>query len=139
VSIFIESRYKVTFGDQNWKLTIRFEVIQVTTLRVSAKARSHVAIFMKSKRNEVTTINIVQTQVEKMYFICNIKCRHAALSRGIPHGLPTKSQCSTNPKNPSEMSETQWSYTLHISLNQGKLDGPFFCNTLCYELHNLGH
>jgi hypothetical protein len=74
VSIFIESRYKVTFGDQNWKLTIRFEVIQVTTLRVSAKARSHVAIFMKSKRNEVTTINIVQTQVEKciLYVILSV-------------------------------------------------------------------
>jgi hypothetical protein len=54
---------------------------------------------MKSKRSEVATINIVQAQVEEMYFIFNLECRHAALLRGIPHGLPTKSQYSTKPKN----------------------------------------
>jgi hypothetical protein len=50
---------------------------------------------MKSKRNEVARINIVQAQVEEMYFIFNLECRHATLSRRIPHGLPTKSKCST--------------------------------------------
>jgi hypothetical protein len=49
----------------------------------------------KSKRNEVARINIVQAQVVEMYFIFNIECKHAALSRGIPHGLLTKYQCST--------------------------------------------
>jgi hypothetical protein len=53
---------------------------------------------MKSKSNEVAAINIVQAQVEEMYFMFNLECRHAALSRGIQHGLPTKSQCSTKPK-----------------------------------------
>jgi hypothetical protein len=62
---------------------------------------------MKSKRNEVATINIVQAQVEEMDFIFNLECRHAALLRGMLHRLPTKDQCSTKPKNPSEMSEIQ--------------------------------
>jgi hypothetical protein len=60
-----------------------------------------------SKRSEVVTINIAQAQVKKIYFIFNLKYRHADLSRGILHGLPTKSQCLTNPKNLSEMSKTQ--------------------------------
>jgi hypothetical protein len=47
---------------------------------------------------------------------------HAALSRGIPYGSPIKSQYSTKPKNPSEMSEIQWPHTLLIPLNQRKLD-----------------
>jgi hypothetical protein len=71
---------------------------------------------MKSKRNEVVTIHFVQAQVEEMYFIFNLEYRCVALSRGIPHGLPTKSQCSTKSRNPSEMSEAQWSHTLRISL-----------------------
>jgi hypothetical protein len=47
---------------------------------------------MKLKKSEVATINNVQSQVEEMYFIFNLECMHAALLRGIPHGLPTKSQ-----------------------------------------------
>jgi hypothetical protein len=53
---------------------------------------------MKSNRSEVATINLVQTQVKEMHFIFNLECRRAALSKGIPHILPTKSQCSTKPK-----------------------------------------
>jgi hypothetical protein len=68
----------------------------------------------------VAIINIVQAQVEEMYFIFNLEYMHVTLSGRIPHGLPTKSQCSTQPKNPSEMSETQWPHTLHISLNPKK-------------------
>jgi hypothetical protein len=49
----------------------------------------------------------VQAQVEEIYFIFNLECRHATLSRGMHNGLPIKSQCSTLPKNPNEMSETQ--------------------------------
>jgi hypothetical protein len=71
------------------------------------------ATLMKSKRNEVATIYFLQAQIKKMYFIFNLECRHTALSRGIPYGLPSKSQCSKYPKNPSEMSETQWPYTSH--------------------------
>jgi hypothetical protein len=63
-------------------------------LRVNAKARSNVSTLMKSKRDEVVTINIVPAQVEEIYFIFNLEFRYVALSRGIPDGLPTKSQCS---------------------------------------------
>jgi hypothetical protein len=59
-----------------------------------------------------------------MYFIFNLKYRYAALSKGMLHRLSTKSHTQQNPKYPSEMSETQWPHTLHISLNQEKLDDP---------------
>jgi hypothetical protein len=38
--------------------------------------------------------------------------------------LSTKSHTQQKTKYPSEMSETQWPHTLHISLNQEKPDGP---------------
>jgi hypothetical protein len=34
---------------------------------------------MKSKRNEVARINIVKDQVEELYFIFNLECRHATV------------------------------------------------------------
>jgi hypothetical protein len=49
---------------------------------------------MKPKRNEVKRINIVQAQVEEIYFIFNL----------------------------SEMSEIQWPHILYISLKQEKQD-----------------
>jgi hypothetical protein len=45
----------------------------------------------KVKRNEMARFNIVQAQVEEKYFLFNLEYKNAALSRGIPHGLPTKS------------------------------------------------
>jgi hypothetical protein len=66
----------------------------------------------------------VQAQVEEIYFIFNLVYRYATLSRGMLHKLSTKSHAPQKPKYLSEMNETQWSYTLHISLNQEKLDGP---------------
>jgi hypothetical protein len=63
------------------------------SLIVNAEARSNVTTLMKSKRIEVTRINFVQAQVEEKYFIFNLEYRNVALSRVIPHGLPTKSQC----------------------------------------------
>jgi hypothetical protein len=95
-------------------------------LRVNAEARSNVATLIKSKINEVARINFVQAQVEEKYFIFNLKYRNVTLSRGMPHVCSIKSQYSTKPKNPSEMSETQWPHTLHISINLGKLDGLVF-------------
>jgi hypothetical protein len=62
--------------------------------RVNAKARSNVATLLMSKRNEVARINLVQAQIEEKYFIFTLEYRNAALSRGISHGMPTKSQCS---------------------------------------------
>jgi hypothetical protein len=66
----------------------------------------------------------VQAQVEEMYFIFNHKYRYVVLLRGMLHKLSTKSHAQQKTKYPSEMSETQWSHTLHISLNQKKSDGP---------------
>jgi hypothetical protein len=65
----------------------------------------------------------MQAQVEEIYFIFNLEYRYAALSRGMLHTLSIKSHAQQKTKYPSEMSETQWSHTLHISLNQEKSDG----------------
>jgi hypothetical protein len=43
--------------------------------RVNAKARSNVANLVKSKRNKVARINMVQTQVEEVVFIFNLEYR----------------------------------------------------------------
>jgi hypothetical protein len=55
---------------------------------------------MKLKGNEVAAINIMQAQVEEMHFIFNLEFRYAALTRGMPHRLSTKShaQQSLKPK-----------------------------------------
>jgi hypothetical protein len=66
----------------------------------------------------------VQAQAEEIYLIFNLEYRYAALSRGMLHTLSTKSHAQQKPNYPSEMSETQWPHTLHISLNQVKSDGP---------------
>jgi hypothetical protein len=44
-------------------------------LRVNGKARSSVEILMKSKKDEVAIMNIVQAQVEELYFIFNLEYR----------------------------------------------------------------
>jgi hypothetical protein len=66
----------------------------------------------------------VQAQVEEMYFIFNIEYMYVVLSRRMLHRLSTESHVQQKPKYSSKMSETQWSHTLHISLNQEKLDDP---------------
>jgi hypothetical protein len=66
----------------------------------------------------------VQAQVEEMYFIFNIEYTYVVLSRRMLHRLSTESHAQQKPKYSSKMSETQWSHTLHISLNQEKLDDP---------------
>jgi hypothetical protein len=64
-------------------------------MSISIEARSNVAILIKSKRNEVARINLVQAQVEEKYFIFYLEYRNTAISRGIPQELPIKSQYST--------------------------------------------
>jgi hypothetical protein len=68
----------------------------------------------------------VQAQVEEMYFIFNLEYMYAALSRGMLRRLSKKSHAQQKTKYPSEISETQWSHTLHISLNQEKPDSPVY-------------
>jgi hypothetical protein len=79
----------------------------------------------------------VQAQVKEMYFIFNLEYRYAALLRWMLHRLSTKSHAQQKPKYPSEMSETQWPHTLHISLNQEnrmvrfpKPEGPIWTDEL---------
>jgi hypothetical protein len=60
----------------------------------------------------------VQAQVEEIYFIFNLEYKYDALSRGMLHKLSSKSHAQQKAKYTSEMSETQWLHTLHISLNQ---------------------
>jgi hypothetical protein len=65
-----------------------------------------------------------------MYFIFKLEYRYVTLSRGMLHRLSTKSHAQQKSKYPSEMSETQWPHTLHISLNQKKPDGPVWADEL---------
>jgi hypothetical protein len=51
-------------------------------LRVDAKARSIVATLMKSKGDDVSRINIVQAQVEELYFIFNLEYRLSLYQKG---------------------------------------------------------
>jgi hypothetical protein len=44
-----------------------------------------VATLIKSKKNKVVRINIMQAQVEEMYFMFYLEHRNVALSRVIPH------------------------------------------------------
>jgi hypothetical protein len=72
----------------------------------------------------------VQAQVEEIYFIFNLEYMYVALSKVMLRTLSTKSHAQQKPKYPSEISETQWPHTLHISLNQEKLDGPVWADEL---------
>jgi hypothetical protein len=57
------------------EIDLTCEVFQVTTSKSQCQTRSSVAILMKSKRDEVATFNIVQAQVEELYFIFNLEYR----------------------------------------------------------------
>jgi hypothetical protein len=50
--------------------------------RVNAKARSNVANLVKSKRNKVARINMVQAQVEEVVFIFNLEYRLSFYQEG---------------------------------------------------------
>jgi hypothetical protein len=56
---------------ENWLYGVKYSKSQL--LRVNTEVRSSVATLMKSMRNEVTRINIVQSQVEELYFIFNLE------------------------------------------------------------------
>jgi hypothetical protein len=61
------------------------------TINVLPTDTTNVFCSSESKRNEVAIINIVQAQVEEIYFIFNFECRYITLSRGILYRLPIKS------------------------------------------------
>jgi hypothetical protein len=85
-------------------------------ITVNVKTRSNVTTLIKLKRDKMATITLCKLKVEEMYFIFNLKKRR----------LSIKSHAQQKPKYLSEMSETRWPHTLHISLNQKKLDGSVF-------------
>jgi hypothetical protein len=58
---------------ENWSYGLKYSKSQPP--RVNAEVRSNVATLIKSKGDEVTTINIVQDQVEEFYFIFNLEYR----------------------------------------------------------------
>jgi hypothetical protein len=62
-------------GYQKWKMIIWCEVFKSQPRRINAKARSNVTTIMKSKRNKVARINLVQAQVEKVVFLFNLEYR----------------------------------------------------------------
>jgi hypothetical protein len=129
VSIFIESRYKVIWRS---KVEIDHTVWSIPShnlLRVNAKIRSSVETLMKSKRWSDNN-HLMKAQVEEIYFIFNLEYRYAVLSRGMLHRLSTKSHAPEKTNYPSEMSETQWLHTLHISMNQEKPDGLVWADEL---------
>jgi hypothetical protein len=64
----------------------------------------------------VSRFNIVQAQVELVDFIFNLEYKLPLFQHGY-HIDSNKVSMLTWPKNPSEMSETQWPHILHISLN----------------------
>jgi hypothetical protein len=49
---------------------------------LDAKARSHVATLMKSKRNEMATLNNIQAQIKEIYFIFNLECGMSLYQEG---------------------------------------------------------
>jgi hypothetical protein len=64
VSIFIEFRNEVT-----WISKVEIDHmcggLQVTSLKSQCQSKIKLANFMKSKRREVTSINLMQAQVEE--------------------------------------------------------------------------
>jgi hypothetical protein len=59
--------------------------------------------------------HLVQAQVEQMYFLFNLEYRYAGLSRGMLRILSTKSHAQQKPNYPSEICETQWPHTPHLT------------------------
>jgi hypothetical protein len=58
--------------DQKCKLIIRVKYFKSQPLRVNAEVRLSVTTLMKLKRDVVTTINIMQSQVEELSFIFDL-------------------------------------------------------------------
>jgi endonuclease I len=81
VLIIIESRNKLTWLSK-MEIDHTYEVLQVTTSKSQCKARSIVETLMKSKRNKVARIKIVQAQVKEVVFIFNLEYRLSFYQKG---------------------------------------------------------
>jgi hypothetical protein len=66
-------------------------------LRDDVKVRAHVALLMKSKRNEQATSIPMQAQVEEMYFYLILSFSYVTLLRWMLHDL-LASQSAQKPK-----------------------------------------
>jgi hypothetical protein len=123
VSISIKSRYKVTWRSKVEIDHMVWSIPSHNLLRVNARTRLSVATLMKSKRDEVATITLCKLKFKKyiLYLIlsigmllyqegCYIDCQQSLM---LNKSLNTQVRWVK-----------QWPHTLHISLNQGKPDGP---------------
>jgi hypothetical protein len=60
-------------NSENWSYKVKFSKSQ--SWRVNTKVRSNVTTLIKSKRNKMARINMVQAQVEEVIFIFNLEYR----------------------------------------------------------------
>jgi hypothetical protein len=86
----IESRYEVIWRS-NVEIGYSIKYSKSQPLKIQCQSKISCGNPHKVKRNKVTRFNIVQAQVEEKYFIFNLEYMNVVLSRGISHGLPTKS------------------------------------------------
>jgi hypothetical protein len=77
----------------NWLYSLKCSNSQ--PLKSQCQSKIKYGKLHEAKRNGVARFNIVKAHAEEKYFIFNLEYKNAALLREIPHGLPTKSQCST--------------------------------------------
>jgi hypothetical protein len=85
-----------------------------------------VATLMKSKRDEVATITLCKLKLKKCILYLILSIGMPLYQDGCYIDCQESLMLNKKHKYLSEMSKTQWPYTLHISLNQEKPDGPIF-------------
>jgi hypothetical protein len=97
ISLSVNLYWIKTWSDldiQCRKLIIWCEVLQVTTSRESMPKQDQMWQPSQSQREMKWQESTLYKLKLKKCILCFILSMNAALSRGISHGLPTKSQCS---------------------------------------------
>jgi hypothetical protein len=89
---------------------------------------------MKSKRNEVATITLCKLKLKKYILYLTLSIDMSLYQEGCYIDCQQSLMLNKKPKYSSEMSETQWPHTLHISLNQEKPDGPVWTDELQWRV-----
>jgi hypothetical protein len=79
---------------------------------------------MKSKRDEVATITLCKLKLKKCILYLTLSIGMPLYQAGCYIDCRQSLMLNKKAKYLNEMSETQWSHTLHISLNQKKPDDP---------------
>jgi hypothetical protein len=94
VSTSIESRHEVTWrsNEENWLYDMKYSKSQPLESQCQSKIKcgySHKVKEKLSGKNQYCVSSSWRT-----VFMFYLKYSNVTLSRGIPHGLPTKSECS---------------------------------------------